>query len=1059
MSKTLRKRVLSGVTSAVMAMSYVLGTPGWLPLNPLHAGADDGLVYPIRAIDVDTLIESSTVENEQGGRDPAVLLAGKNAYGPKKECLLVPYDVQATLDNYNAAYALGIASQFCIFVNDDLQVTESDAEGRVAAGGNVSIATPWSSYSFAKGDFAHQIPLSDLIDDHGYAHLIIGGELVDGVVNDGYYDTNYNFQNEFSGADSGDLRAWSFAKKDKILVLNRDELGNISLLNIPDAEEPGKPQRSIDQTQTYITKLFDFNEQFAMLKERSRLIDLNAKESRLQDDAVTVNGGEVIFDAGLRGEVQDVVTFNISKEKWEAIANGTTFRFEGIPSLSVPRDVVHADDTTYEVTTEKWPYAFIVINVEGEGEFTVAYDNVATFINGEEISNRGSVASNNHPGVTSLLYNYSGATDLGLAKNFSGTVLAPNADVHDGPNGRGHLSGALLAKSFHGATEFGYRPYSGPTNILGLNLKYVVRATKTDQTGDEPVEGATFTLFRLDDDPDNPGEKIEVPVVRDLSDADGNVTLPFIGAGEYVLRETKAAPGYLLGDTKYHFTVERDEANKSLVKFSNGTATVPGSVIIMNADDVAEREGKDVDDLTFEYIADQNYEVQGNPEADSTYGKTIGPNNADVNVGPYNPVTGTNDMQIHSVTLWLTDPYSITKQINARMSTHTFEAVQDGSGYKPSQNGDPANTLANNSSHILEITADVTAEDDAEGRIEAHRSWEMNVDLGLSCDVAGSGTYTLYSSTDTPYSNYELWNYNFYPSNDNIKINSFTFKLDNDAFVYQETQTLNYSKLTFPLAENGQFADFDDTAVISKNETNDIWSKVYKITADVELDQDRTGTLTWSALQKQIVRTDPEYVLFDNSVAPSPKDYTYKYKVQDSERGTPGIYTDVNDIYLAEAPHNVAVFSDTITSYPITVTYQDEPTGTKVFNPLDSDSNIYQINGKKYQFECEVVEEDGAKIARITKILENGVDVTAREQDNFRAKLILDDTTAEPILTDGEYSFWITDNRDTPYEPLADITPESGYSFRDDKALRLLKVDSGDDDEPLARGERIQLPE
>lgn len=60
---------------------------------------------------------------------------------------------------------------------------------------------------------------------------------------------------------------------------------------------------------------------------------------------------------------------------------------------------------------------------------------------------------NNHVGVTSLLYNFFEATDLTLGKNFQGTILAPYAHTHDGADGHGHLSGALITKSFKGATE------------------------------------------------------------------------------------------------------------------------------------------------------------------------------------------------------------------------------------------------------------------------------------------------------------------------------------------------------------------------------------------------------------------------------------------------------------------------------------------------------------------------------------------------------------------------------------------------------------------------------
>ena len=360
MSKTLKQRILGGLTSGVMTLSYLLGGSSGFGARP--AGALDDLVYPLRRGNVEDFIESSTFVDAQGGRDPAVLLGGSSLRGNDGELLLVPQDVAQTLQNFTDNYALGIASQFCVFLQNDMKVGNADAEGRVAAGGDAVIATGWKSYSFGKGDYGHQIPLSDLLEDHGYAHMIVGGDLRTlsgeaGTANDGYYDMNYPFQDAGHLPNDGDLRAWSFEKKDKILVLNKEEGSPVNESCLEDDSGAGNRDRGIDKTQTYLTKLFDFDEQFALLRQRSRAISDNAQDSPLQDDAVTIEYGNAVFDAGMKGKVQDVVTFNISAAKWDEIRACGSWRYENIPRLQVPREVVHADDETCEVKKESWEYA------------------------------------------------------------------------------------------------------------------------------------------------------------------------------------------------------------------------------------------------------------------------------------------------------------------------------------------------------------------------------------------------------------------------------------------------------------------------------------------------------------------------------------------------------------------------------------------------------------------------------------------------------------------------------------------------------------------------------
>ncbi|MBR3447113.1 MAG: choice-of-anchor A family protein, partial [Oscillospiraceae bacterium] len=1046
MGKTMRQRILSGVTSGVMTLTYLLGSPAFL--KGRRADALDDLVYPLRRGSPEEYLESSTLMDALGGRDPAVLLGGQNAADENGEPLVVPLDVQQTLQNFTDTYALGIASQFCVFLQDDMKVWESDAEGRVAIGGDAIIATSWNGYSFAKGDYGHQIPLSDLLDDHGYAHMIVGGNVrtnsgAVGLANDGYYNTEYPFVNAQLVPSDGDLRSWCFQYKDKILVLNDDDPERpVNETCLEDNSAPGNRERGIDKTQTYVTKLFDFDEQFAMLRQRSEAISENAKDSPLQDDAVTIQYGTATFDANLKGKIQDVVTFNISADKWAEISACGAFKFENIPKLITPRKVVHADDETCTVKYEYWDNAYIVINVYddngGMKEYKVAGGDVTTTINGINVSNVGGFMSNNHPGVTSLLYNFSQANSLKLPGNFQGTLLAPNADVTDGAN-QGHLSGALIAKSFDGKTEFGYRPYTGPSSVLGLNVKYLVKVQKTDQSGRENVKGATFGLFRIENG-------TETLVSSAVTDENGTASLTALREGEYVLRETAPAPGYALGDTEYHFTISKND-DKQKVKFSKGQATVPGDTKILTLDEIAAREGKDKSELTFDWLRDNHYVVIGNPEADSDVGRTLKTLGSDHNqpFGMYDVWAADPGITVNSVTLWVSgDP--IVKTISAKTPSITFQAEPQGTQYVLT--GDRYKLDSNILSHVYRVTADVTVADEVTGTISANNE-KLNAEINN-----GSGVYTLYES-DEPLGTYEPYNTNYTVSDPGIVLNSVTFTTDiGDAFTYDTTA--EYDKITFAMngtGEPGKFtmAELDSTGYIVKNDTlfNNEIERFYKVTADVTVDPGASGTVNCSngKLVKQVTGSDPALVMFDNSVAPDPDNYTYYYIVQPEDDGQPGIYSDANG-YLSDPPHQVAVFSQDIPVSSLRVDYTDgEDAGTsKTFQPLDSAGNVYLIGDAHYQFEAE---NTGDNQARITKVLKEGEDVTAAEASMFRAQLLLDQTD-NPIQYNGQDCYWITNKHNVPYEPLIDITPEHGYPFKNQKAIRLMKTDTDNGNAPLA---------
>ena len=149
MKKSFGKRLLSGLTSALLAVTYAVPNA-----TELFSNAATGL----------------------GSQDPVddlTMLVGENPKDPDFN----PYSfssMKEAIDKYNSDYLLGIASQFCVFMSDDFLPEDSDAEGRVAVGGSLYMGPNKTrdEYEIGNGDFNTHESLESLIDNTGFAHAI-----------------------------------------------------------------------------------------------------------------------------------------------------------------------------------------------------------------------------------------------------------------------------------------------------------------------------------------------------------------------------------------------------------------------------------------------------------------------------------------------------------------------------------------------------------------------------------------------------------------------------------------------------------------------------------------------------------------------------------------------------------------------------------------------------------------------------------------------------------------------------------------------------------------------
>lgn len=508
--------------------------------------------------------------------DPVTLLSGNGEIGVKG-------DLEATIQQYQNTYALGVAADFCVFLEKDFWITQSDAEGRVAVGRNLYADCPWDfNYTIGAGDFWWHTPLDELLvrstgskdtegkpDRIGAATVIIGGELY-GKLNDTYYEYDgdtvsdvvkkpdgSDFKPNETGKGDGNGKtpepAWrrkyegetwdQYSRHDnhnnvvkniahassKILVFNQtpavfnaDSNKYLGTHSISASESYWKNDRSsvsvdegyiggwrkVSLSQTYAAYLIDFEASFAHLRNVTK--SLAAEDDEF---TVTTDGDAVILTYnGDKNVARDCVYLTLDGKEFAQFRDATYVKFENIPNLPESRQIVEVQkrdnpqngESMDDVYLKTWTAAYIVVNIPGDGSFTIANidkhnGQKFTSINGSFISRNGTsdndMSKNNDAGVTSILYSFPEAKKVILGNNFQGTILAPNADVtdafteknlggtgYDDAEKRGHLSGALIAKSFKGATEFGYRPFTGPSLLAfgGLSVTKTVTGTGAD---------------------------------------------------------------------------------------------------------------------------------------------------------------------------------------------------------------------------------------------------------------------------------------------------------------------------------------------------------------------------------------------------------------------------------------------------------------------------------------------------------------------------------------------------------------------------------------------------
>ncbi len=455
--------------------------------------------------------------------------------------------LEDNLEIVDDEYFLGFASDFCAFIESDFEAYDADAEGRVFIGGDLmfygnSQVGEWN-YQVGAGDYGHFTPISKT-DEYsgisGFASGIIGGKVYRlGTMTTGSTNTvkeGYNLPlpenrslRHTSGYDiflypeEGAYKRFIVGNIADSRHLDEDYLtyGDGVTKDVPYSNlcnhlyvDVGCSFCGSNTDHDYLGEVNELS-QFYQYSDVDRLLEktfdtLRARSLSLASvqaiDAKYENSNsDLVLDAS---DIGDAKTVYFKVNEWKDFNNviiivpddRITYTQDGDKELEFTGGsktiknldlniIISCNDESIEIKHSINTY------IRAKSDCTEELLKKLDDGKGYKISNRGSNSSNNHPVSSNILYNFYYASTVKFTgkSNFNGTIFSPNADVTSPKKCEGHLSGALIAKSFEGGLEFGYRPYRGGVDIFGMTSGYAVPVNKVDQDG-ATLPGALFAI-------------------------------------------------------------------------------------------------------------------------------------------------------------------------------------------------------------------------------------------------------------------------------------------------------------------------------------------------------------------------------------------------------------------------------------------------------------------------------------------------------------------------------------------------------------------------------------
>ncbi len=416
----------------------------------------------------------------------------------------------------NQEYFLGYASDFCAFIESDFTAFDADAEGRMFVGGDLIFkgipdGKKWN-YQVGAGDYGQFKPIWDT-DEYGhlvgFASGIIGGKVYRvGTITTGAFDSLKFDDGLPTGrtaprhTDGNDVMLYPEEGAYKRFVignlkdsLHYDEDGPVAdiaydfpcdhlyydhaceLCDVLSKEEMGTTTNEhsylrevnelsqfyiYDDVSTILAKTFDTLRARSLSLASIDAIAVTPDNNTLTLDATNIGDAKTVYFKVNDWKNFDNILIKVPSDRATIGKSPYTNNNDTITDLNL-NIIVSCDDKEIEIKR-----AITKVHVDGTDY---------------EISKSGGNETNNHPVSSNILYNFYNASTVEFIDgcNFNGTIFAPNADASAPEECPGHLSGALIAKSFYGGLEFGYRPYRGGVDIFGMVSGYAIPVNKYEE--------------------------------------------------------------------------------------------------------------------------------------------------------------------------------------------------------------------------------------------------------------------------------------------------------------------------------------------------------------------------------------------------------------------------------------------------------------------------------------------------------------------------------------------------------------------------------------------------
>lgn len=337
---------------------------------------------------------------------------------------------------------LGSASKYNAFIKNNFTVTGSDTQGRLAVGGDFVIG--------GGNDIGYKIESFGMGSGPS---LIVGGN----VIKNGSGSFNVYEAGPHQSPHAGEL---VYAGK---VINNGTEI--TSAIN-------GQVEAQLIKVSTAQLPV-DFDNAFAHLNKLSN--DLKASTA----SGTSVAKWSTLTFTPTTTPADNVYVFNVTQEQMNA---STGWNVDGV-----------SDDATivFNITNDN---AVAGKQNWGGNKDTCAQGQIGCVqfsqtnisINGKLLSSNYNEDTYNQGFEQQVLFNFAGATQVNLASDMYGTVLAPNADIKSNPS---VIYGQVIGKSWEGNMQINYNPFTPigggttevptPTSIwlfvLAIALIYVNR--------------------------------------------------------------------------------------------------------------------------------------------------------------------------------------------------------------------------------------------------------------------------------------------------------------------------------------------------------------------------------------------------------------------------------------------------------------------------------------------------------------------------------------------------------------------------------------------------------